>query len=94
MMDRQFFIGLCVGVLAPIISFAIYVLFYLNLDLYNTIDLIIRNNKITHVISLSVLVNLLIFFMKIYTNREKAARGILAATIIYGLLIMFLKLSN
>ena len=27
MMDRQFFIGLCVGVLAPIISFAIYVLF-------------------------------------------------------------------
>ena len=93
-MNKQFFIGLLVGIIAPFIGFSIYVLFFLELDLFETINIIIRNNKLSHVISLSVLVNLLIFFMKIYTSREKAAKGILAATIIYGIVIMLLKIYN
>ena len=48
-------------------------------------------DRLTHAISLSVLINLIIFFMKLKTNREKAAKGVLLATILYGLTIAFLK---
>jgi len=91
-MNNQFYSGLLVGVIAPIVAFSIYVLFYLDLDLFETINNITINNKLTHVISLSVLINLLIFFMKIYTNRDDSAKGILTATFLYGLTIMILKL--
>ena len=50
-MNKQFFIGLLVGIIAPFIGFSIYVLFYLELDLFETINIIIRNNKLSHVIS-------------------------------------------
>ena len=45
-------------------------------------------------VSVSVLPNLLVFFIAIWTNRLFAARGILFATIIYGVgtvILWFLK---
>ena len=48
-------------------------------------------DKISHVISLSVLINLVIFFMNLKTYRDEAARGILLATILYALSVVILK---
>ena len=90
-MNNQNFIGFFVGLIAPFVAFSVFVLFVLELDLFQTISQVLKSDKLPHIISLSLLVNLVIFFMKIKTNREKAARGILGATIFYAFIVLYLK---
>ena len=90
-MNNQNFIGFFVGLIAPFVAFSVFVLFVLELDLFHTISEISKSDKLPHIISLSLLINLVIFFMKIKTKREKAARGILGATIFYAFIVLYLK---
>ena len=55
--------GTLVGLLAPIVAYVVYVGFYLEADIEETYHSIVEMNKLSHVISLSVLINLLLFFM-------------------------------
>jgi len=90
-MINQNIIGFFVGVIAPFVAFSVFVLFYLYLDLFLNIKEVSKSDKLSHIISLSLLINLLIFFMKIMTRREQAARGVLGATIFYAFIIVYLK---
>ncbi|MGY8931373.1 MAG: hypothetical protein ACKVH2_01495 [Flavobacteriales bacterium] len=90
-MNNQTLSGFLVGLISPFVAFSVYVLFFLDLDLFDTLNKIVEANKLPHIISLSLLINLLIFFMKIKTNRDHAARGVLGSTILYGFLIVILK---
>ena len=90
-MDNQLIKGTLVGIIAPVIAFIVYVAFYLEAEIIETLNILIAMDRLTHVMSLSVLINLVIFFMKLKTNRERAARGVLLATILYGLTIAVLK---
>ena len=90
-MNNQNFIGFFVGLIAPFVAFSVFVLFVLELDLFQTISEISKSDKLPHIISLSLLINLVIFFMKIKTKRERAARGILGATIFYAFIVLYLK---
>ena len=90
-MNNQNFIGFFVGLIAPFVAFSVFVLFVLELDLFQTISEVSKSDKLPHIISLSLLINLLIFFMKIKTKREKAAKGILGATIFYAFIVLYLK---
>ena len=90
-MNNQNFIGFFVGLIAPFVAFSVFVLFVLELDLFQTISEVSKSDKFPHIISLSLLINLVIFFMKIKTKREKAARGILGATIFYAFIVLYLK---
>ena len=90
-MDNQFVKGVFVGLIAPIVAFVIYVAFYLEADVMETYNSLVKMNKLTHVISLSTLINLLLFFMNIKTDRDKVANGILFATMLYAFLVLGLK---
>ena len=90
-MYNQNFIGFFVGLIAPFVAFSVFILFVLELDLFQTISEVSKSDKLPHIISLSLLINLVIFFMKIKTKREKAARGILGATIFYAFIVLYLK---
>jgi len=90
-MNNQNFIGFFVGLIAPFVAFSVFVLFVLELDLFQTISEVSKSDKLPHIISLSLLINLVIFFMKIKTKREKAAKGILGATIFYAFIVLYLK---
>tara|TARA_B100001758_G_C18201179_1_gene499884 strand:- start:174 stop:455 length:282 start_codon:yes stop_codon:yes gene_type:complete len=91
-MNLKLIKGIFIGLLAPISAFVVYVAFFTQesdpLIMYHYI---ISIGKLPHVISLSLLINLLIFYMKIKTNRDEHARGILFSTILYGILIVVLK---
>ena len=92
-MNKQLIKGFFIGLVAPIVAYIIYVAFYLEADVIETYKSLVKMNKLSHVISLSVLINLLIFFMNLKTNRELVAKGILLATFIYAFIILGLKLS-
>ena len=85
--------GVIIGLVAPIAAFVVYVAFFTEAsDPLSIFKQLVAIQKLSHVISLSVLINLLIFFMNIKTYRDEQARGVLLATIFYGILIAVLKL--
>ena len=91
-MNKKVIKGFVIGGIAPVAAFIVYVAFFTEtsdpIAIYKKLILL---GKLPHVMSLSVLINLLIFFMNIKTYRENQARGILFATILYGVIIIFLK---
>jgi hypothetical protein len=91
-MNKEVIKGSCVGIIAPIAAFVVYVAFFTEdsnpIGMYRQI---VSIGKLSHVISLSVLINLLVFFMNIKTYREDQARGILLATMLYGVIIVIIK---
>ena len=91
-MNKQLIKGTIVGIIAPISAFVVYVAFFTDdsdpIGMYNTL---VAMDKLSHAMSLSALINLLIFFMNIKTHRDEAARGILLATILYGITIAIIN---
>ena len=93
-MNKQLLKGAVIGIIAPIAAFVVYVAFFTkNADPIEMFNQLVAMNKLAHAMSLSVLINLLIFFMNIKTHRDEAARGILLATILYGITIAIIKFS-
>jgi hypothetical protein len=91
-MNKHLIKGTIVGIIAPIAAFVVYVAFFTNdSDPLGTFQKIVAIDKLSHVISLSVLINLLIFFMNIKTNKDQQAKGILLSTLLYGIYIAILK---
>ena len=91
-MNKDTLKGVIVGIMAPVAAFIVYVAFFTeNADPIYMYNKLITLGKISHVISLSVLINLLIFFMNIKTHRDQQARGILFATILYAIVVLIVK---
>ena len=92
MANKYFIKGIFSGLVAPIAAFIVYVAFFTeDSDPIDMLKQLITINKLSHVISLSVLINLVIFFMNIKTNRDNQARGVLFATFFYAFIIAILK---
>ena len=93
-MNREAVKGFLIGLIAPISAFVVYVAFFTeDSDPIGMYKQIIVLGKLSHVISLSLLINLLIFFMNIKTYRDEQARGVLLATMFYGIIIFVIKFS-
>ena len=91
-MNKQLIKGTIVGIIAPIAAFVVYVAFFTeDSDPIKMYHKLVAMDKLSHAMSLSVLINLLLFFMNIKTNRDEAAKGILLATILYGITIALIK---
>ena len=91
-MNIQLIKGTIVGLIAPIAAYVVYIAFATeDSDPVGTYKILVEIGKLPHVMSLSVLINLLIFLMNIKTFRDEQARGTLFATIIYGIVIAILK---
>lgn len=85
--------GFITGLLVPPLAFVLFCYFSLPDE---TIGEVVRRyyklNVITHVISLSVLVNLAVFFLFLKTDKERSAQGVIGSTFFYVLLVLILKL--
>ena len=92
-MNNKLIKGTLVGIIAPVAAFFVYVAFFSKIQTPRLMLLkVIELDRLSHVISLCLLINLLIFFMNIKTYRDEEARGIILATILYGVVIVLLKI--
>lgn len=92
----SFPIGFAMGFFFPWIAFALIYIFWF----YDTMTvsgfytyLLIRPNILAAVLSLSLILNLPIFFLNIWGYRYNASRGVIFATMIYGAIIIYLKVA-
>jgi hypothetical protein len=87
-------LGTILGLLTPIIVFFIYYLIvYRGMNLFAFVHYLSGGGIFLPILSLCVVPNLLIFFVFIWTKRDKSARGVLQATFVYAIYICIMKLT-
>ena len=83
--------GVLLGIIAPIIACIVYVVFINEETLENFINNFVTDRNLPAIISLSLLINLALFFLKLKFNKDEQSRGILFSTFLYGVVIVILK---
>ena len=85
--------GLVPGMLVPVIT---YFLIYLSLsgdkNMVEYFNSLASTHVLTKILSLAVVPNLLLFFIFIWSDMLKTARGVLSATMIYAFAIILIML--
>jgi hypothetical protein len=84
--------GLVSGLLVPLAALvAYYFARYGDLSIGEFLTTYKNMGVLTHIISLSVLPDLLIFFLFIRQNMLKAARGVLLSTFLFTFLVLIIR---
>jgi hypothetical protein len=81
--------GFIIGILTPAIAFSIFSL--VNYPDRTIIDGIIfykKGSVLTHVISLSVIANLIVFYPFLNSKKEKTAKGIIGGSFVYVFIVL------
>lgn len=91
-------LGVLLGFLAPILGLIIYyfVNFYFNGVSFMEFMNYLKQSKslLTGVSSLSLVANAVVFTVYINTHKDKTAKGIFVATLIYGIAVLLVKLAG
>jgi hypothetical protein len=86
------YIGIIAGLLIPLFSLLVFNLTaFEDMSIGEFVKHILSRGKLSSVLSLGVISNLLVFFIFIWLNYLYSARGVVAATLVYGLLIVLSK---
>ena len=83
--------GILLGIISPMILFVFVTVFYFEYDLMSFINNKVNYINLPKIISLSLLINLALFFVKLKFNKDEQSRGILLSTFLYGVVIVILK---
>ncbi len=88
--------GMILGCLAPLIGLALFKFSkFREYTISETLGYILHQDSgfrtLTVALSLSLLLNALLFTIYINTHRDKTAKGIFATTVIYGAVILLIK---
>ncbi|MCK4746135.1 MAG: hypothetical protein KAT15_03830 [Bacteroidales bacterium] len=85
-------LGVLLGLLAPVLAFAvIYIVAFQGMAFGEFIELLVFRKRLSSMISLSVIPNLFLFFIFIWLNYLYSARGVLASTLVLGLIVVITK---
>lgn len=88
---KDILIGVVTGFLANAAGTFLYIFFTSEYDVDTSIRLAIANNFIGKLITLGAIMNLLVFFIFIKKKQYYRARGVLLATIIIAIGLLFLQ---
>ena len=85
----QFFLGLFVGLIMPIVSVALMMEAHPDLVGIQRIDSEFVKQVNVQIITLGMLINAGLFFLSLRFDKEEVGRGILAITVVY-LIVIFI----
>jgi hypothetical protein len=84
--------GLVLGIAVPATAFLVlYLAAFRGLSPGDFLETLLERQKLSSVISLSVIPNLLLFFIFIWLDYLYSARGVLAATLLIALVVVISK---
>lgn len=92
MKNAKLLYGFLIGLLAPfIIVFSIYLFKYNAYELVDYVSTSYSTGMLAKTIALGAILNLAVFMLFINLRKERLARGVLIATFILGLFIVYIK---
>ena len=90
---NKLIIGFIIGIVLPLIT-AVLLYFFMykgQLEPLDFLSELMKLNGLGKFLSISVLSNLIVFLIAVNTERLLAARGIVTATLLYGLVVIVFK---
>jgi hypothetical protein len=87
--------GILLGILGPLLAMVLYYFYNFSGTIsFREYFYVLRTNKplLTAISSISLLANAVLFTIYINTHRDKTAKGIFVATLIYGIIVLVYKL--
>lgn len=91
MHKKELLIGFVVGIIANTIGTLLYILLFSDLGITETFQAAVQQGHIGSLLALGAILNLVAFFLFLRVRRDNRAKGVLIATILTALLIMYYK---
>jgi hypothetical protein len=91
----KFWFGCILGLIAPLLGLLIFKFYKFPLDSYSDVFYFMIHQQghlvLSAALSVSLLLNAILFTVYINTLRDNTAKGIFATTMFYGLIILLIK---
>lgn len=91
--NKEVLIGFAVGIIANTIGVLLYILLFSDLGITETYQAAVEQGYVGSLLALGAILNLMAFFAFLKIRRDYRARGVLMATVLTALIILFYKLS-
>ncbi len=88
---KEVFIGFIVGLIANSFGTLLYILIFSDLGIMDTFRAAITQGHLGSLLALGAILNLVAFFGFLRIKREHRARGVMIATLLTALIILFYK---
>ena len=89
---KEILIGFVVGLIANILGTLLYILLFSEFGITETIEIAIEQEHIGSLLALGALLNLMAFFGFLKLKRDQRAKGVLMATLLTALIILYYKI--
>ncbi len=88
---KEVFIGLVIGLIANLVGSYLYIYFFSDYGLEETIQNALMQDVFGNIIALGAILNLFVFFIFLKKNKFYRARGVVLATVVAALIILITK---
>lgn len=88
---REMSIGFAVGVIANVLGVLLYILMFSDMGIAETYQAAVEQGHVGSLLALGAILNLVAFFGFLKLRRDERARGVLLATVITALVILYYK---
>lgn len=86
---KQMLYGALIGMIVPPIAFVLWVLLLTDYGIEKAVDLVVKGNLYSEVLSLSAIANMIVFY--IFLKKIFIARGILLITLFLAFVVLATK---
>lgn len=91
MIKKEILVGFVVGVIANTVGTLLYILLFSDFGIVETYHAAVKQGHIGSLLALGAVLNLLAFFGFLKIRRDYRARGVLIATLLTAMLILYYK---
>ena len=88
---KEVFIGFVIGLIANLAGSYLYIYFFSDFSLEETITNALQQDVFGNIIALGAILNLFVFFIFLKKNQFYRARGVVLATVIAAIIILVTK---
>jgi len=88
---KEVLIGFVIGIIANTVGTLLYIVLFSTLSITETFEAAVAQGHVGSLLALGALLNLGAFFAFLRLRRDQRARGVLLATVITALIILYYK---
>ncbi len=88
---KEIIIGFMVGIIANALGTLLYILLFSKFGILETFEAAVQQGHVGSLLALGAILNLIAFFAFLKIKRDQRAKGVLIATLLTALLILYYK---
>ncbi len=89
---KEILIGFAVGIIANVTGTLLYILLFSDFGIMETFRAAVQQGHIGSLLALGAILNLIAFFGFLKIRRDQRAKGVLIATLLTALIILYYKI--